>query len=58
MRTARLETVRASSSSGHHQMSLLGLFVYVCGGRGVGPQMNKFEQVSNDHHQMSLAGYR
>ena len=26
------------------------------GGGGVSSQMNKFEQVSNDHHQMSLAG--
>ena len=25
-------------------------------GGGVSSQMNKFEQVSNDHHQMSLAG--
>ena len=25
------------------------------GGGGAGPQMNKFEQVSNDHHSMSLA---
>ena len=23
---------------------------------GGGPQMNKFEQVSSDHHQMSLTG--
>ena len=26
------------------------------GGWGIGPQMNKFEQVSCDHHHMSLAG--
>ena len=26
------------------------------GGRSVGPQVNKFEQVSSDHHQTSLAG--
>ena len=49
MRTSRLETVCGSSFSGHHQMS-----------RGwgcrLGPQMNKFEQVFGDHHQMSLAG--
>ena len=25
-------------------------------GEGVGPQVNKFEQVSSDDHQMSLAG--
>ena len=46
MRTARLETVSVSSFSGHHQMSL-----WV-----VGPQMNKFELVSSDDHQMSLPG--
>ena len=23
--------------------------------RGIGPEMNKFDQVSSDHHQMSLA---
>ena len=27
-------------------------------GEGVGPQMNKFEQVSSDHQQMSVAGGR
>ena len=26
------------------------------GGRGVGPQVNKFEQVSSDDHQISVAG--
>ena len=26
------------------------------GGRGVGPQVNDFEQVPSDNHQMSLAG--
>ena len=36
MRTARLETVRASNVSGHHEMSLQW---------GVSPQMDKFEQV-------------
>ena len=30
----------------HHQMLLMGR----------GPQMNKFEQVSSDHHQISVAG--
>ena len=25
---------------------------------GIGPQVNKFEQVSSDDHQMSLAGMR
>ena len=38
-----LDTICASSFSGHHQMSRFG------------PQMNKFQQVSSDHHQMSLA---
>ena len=52
LRTARLETVHVCSFSGHCQMSLLGGEM----GEGVGPQMNKFEQVSRDHHQMSLAG--
>ena len=33
------------SFSCHHQMLL----------QGVGSQMNKFEQVPNDHHKMSLA---
>ena len=27
-------------------------------GWGVGPQVNKFEQVSSDDHQMSVAGDR
>ena len=49
MCTARLEPVRGSSFSGHHQMSL--------GGVG-SPQMKKFEQVSSDHQQMSLLGGR
>ena len=31
--------------------------VGVCGGGGeLGPQVNKFELVSNDDHQMSVAG--
>ena len=47
MRTTRLETVRASNSSGHHQTSLWGR---VC------LQVNKFEQVFIDHYQMSLTG--
>ena len=25
-------------------------------GGGGGPQVNKFEQISSDHHQMSVAG--
>ena len=29
-----------------------------CHSRGVGPQMNKFKQVSSDNHQMSLGGGR
>ena len=33
------------SFRGHHQMSLPGA-----------PHMNKFEQASSDHHQMSIAG--
>ena len=32
------------------QMSLLG------GGEALGPQMNKFEHVFSNHHQMSLLG--
>ena len=28
------------------------------GGVGVGPQVNKFEQVASDDHQMSVAGLR
>ena len=46
MRTARLPTVLAS-------------VVTRCqthGGRGGGPQVNKFDQVSSGGHQMSLAG--
>ena len=45
MCTDRLETICASDFICHHQMSLAG---------EEGPQMNKFEQVSSDHHQMSL----
>ena len=40
------------SFSYHHQMLLEEI------GVGVGPEMNKFEQVSSDHNQMSLAGGR
>ena len=30
--------------------------MFPCGGRGwLGPQTNKFEQVSSDHRQMSVA---
>ena len=35
--------------SGHHWVSVLVR-------RGVGPQVNKFEQVSHDNHQVSVAG--
>ena len=42
MLTGRLETVRD-----HNQISLQ-----------VGPQMNKFEQVSSEDRQMSLCYYR
>ena len=35
---------------GHHYVSL------PVGGEAVGPQVNKFEQVSSDYHQMSVAG--
>ena len=28
------------------------------GGRGIGPQVNKFEQASSDDHQMSVVGGR
>ena len=47
MLTARLETVHVSVSVA--TISCFGERV------GVGPEMNKFEQVSNDHHQMPLA---
>ena len=49
MHTVRLETVYASVSVATARCLFLG-------GWGIGPQMNKFEQVSSDHHQMSLAG--
>ena len=42
MRTTRLETL----------VSLATIRCHSCRG----PQMNKFEQVSSDHHHMSLAG--
>ena len=45
MYTSRLEPVGASCFSSHHQMSCAG----------VGPEMNKPNQVSSDHHAMSLA---
>ena len=31
-------------------------YVFRLDGASVGPEMNKFEQVSSDHHQISLAG--
>ena len=31
-------------------------YQYRGGGGGLGPQVNKFEQVSSDDHQMSVAG--
>ena len=43
MHTARLATVCASATRCQY-------------GRGVGPQVNKTEQVSSDGHQMSVAG--
>ena len=45
MRTARLPTVRVSVATTRYQYWW-----------GVGPQANKFEQVSSDDHQMSAAG--
>ena len=32
------------------------LDVSTSGGQGVGPQVNKFEKVSSDDHNMSVAG--
>ena len=46
MHTTYLETVCASIS----------VVTTRCHSLGVGPQMNKFEQISSDHHQMSLVG--
>ena len=43
MRTAHLPTVCVSLGDQVH-------------GRGVAPQVNKFEQVSSDDHQISVAG--
>ena len=48
MDTVCLEAVRAPVSVASTR----------CHSRGVGPQMNKFKQVSSDHHQMSLGGGR
>ena len=45
MRTVRLETVHASVSVTNIRCRSVG-----------GPQMHKLEQVSSDHHQMSLVG--
>ena len=44
--------MRIARFSGQHLMLVL------MGGVGVGPKVNKFEQVSNDDHQMSLAEVR
>ena len=46
MCTARLEIIRPSVSAATTR----------CCSCGAGPQMNKFVQVSSDHHQISLAG--
>ena len=51
MRTARLETV-------HAPILLATTRCLFMGEVGEGPQMNKFEQVSSDHHQLSLTGGR
>ena len=51
MRTARLETVHAPILLATTRCPFMGEV-------GEGPQMNKFEQVSSDHHQLSLAGGR
>ena len=48
MRTAWLP---AAHFSGHHWMSVLA-----AGRAGLGSQVKKFEQVSSDDHQMSVAG--
>ena len=47
MRAARLENVRASVSVATTRCR---------SGRCGGPKMNRLEQVSSDHHQMSLQG--
>ena len=52
MYTAHLETVCVSVSVATTRCHSLE------GGGKVDPQMNKIEQVSSDHHQMSLAGGR
>ena len=48
MSTIRLPTVRVLMATTRSQG----------GAVGVGPQVNKFEQVSSDDHQMSVAGGR
>ena len=50
MRTARLPTVRALVANTRYQYCCL----YVWGWGG--PEVNKFEQVSSDDHQMSVEG--
>ena len=48
MRITRLETKHASVLVATARCQFSGV--------GIGPPMNKLEQVSSDHHQMSLAG--
>ena len=48
MRTTLLPTVRVSLATTWCR--------YWLGVGGVGPEVNKFEQVSSDDHQMSVAG--
>ena len=48
MRTAHLPTVHVLVATTRREY----------GGGGVGPQVNKFEQVPSDDHQMSVAGGR
>ena len=66
MRTARLETVLQwqyikclTDSPAYRPLSGISILSYAIHSLNVtlgGPQMNKFEQVSSDDHQMSPAG--
>ena len=66
MRTARLETVLQwqyikclTESPAYRPLSGISILSYAIHSLNVtlgGPQMNKFEQVSSDDHQMSPAG--
>ena len=49
MHTAHFETVPLS-------VSVATIRCHCRGGGWVSPEMNKFEQISSGHHQMSIAG--